>query len=463
MKFSLERGPARRRGAALFLLLFALLLGTAGLFLQGVATSPRPAVAEAEVVLAVLGSARQALLAHALSYPERHSGRMGVLPCPQRRSGGLLPSGSAAGTCGARYVDAFGLLPWRSLGLPPPSFCVLYLVSGVFKPYPAAYMLNEDSPGTLRLYGRSGDEFTGRAPRRRGAAVLLAPGLGRGDPQCRAFEEARRPGLRLAAVAGGESELRLGVTRERSASYPAGELALVLGDEAIFSALRKRGDFAGWLYAPTAPNNLGRQVAECLLRFATTQGSFPWPAPLVVADVRRNASYDDRVPLDPSATPALTLFGRVPDIADDSLGAMGRPRGQRVLTSCGEFSNRNSALRRFWENWKDHLYYAVAGSYQPGAPSPPPGCADCIQLRGAPLPAYVAVLIYAGSQLPGQDRRSSPDPGDYLEGENRSAAQRGHARRMLLEARTPGDDFNDVLYCIRPPGEVPRIAPCPLS
>ncbi len=451
--------PWRHQGAALFLLLLSLLLGGAGLFLYSVAP-PRRTVVEAEAVFGVLRDARQALLAHAMTYAERNPGRMGVLPCPQRNTTSWLPSGSSAGTCGARYLDAIGLLPWRSLGLSPPPFCVLYLVSGSFKTSPAAYMLNEDSPGSLHLYQDSGHELTGAAPRRRAAALLLAPGgAGRLDTDCRDFDAAHWPGLLLRS-AGLDSALRLAAPQPGAG---AGDLALALGDGEIFTALQRHGAFATRLYDPDTPDNLARLATECLLRFLEAhEERLPWPAPLAVEDARRNESYDDWLPPRPPGADAPALFGRLPNRIDDSLAAMGSPPGERLLTSCEAFARRTSEARRLWDNWKDHLYYAVAGSRQPDAP-PPADCADCIGLRGAPTPAYVAVLLYAGSPLPGQDRLSRRQAGDYLEGLNREAAERGGEPRLTLEARAAGEDFNDVLYCIRPAGADPhpRVLPCP--
>ena len=138
-----------------------------------------------------LDRARSALLAWSVAYfQQRGSGRRNrptakvtALPCPDLGNG--FYAGSAAGVCGTRHHASLGMLPWRSLDLPPlydaSGSCLWYWVSGDYKSSPYPKQLNAIRPGGWvhdgghwRYHQRhSADELLGKEHI---AAIVFAPG-----------------------------------------------------------------------------------------------------------------------------------------------------------------------------------------------------------------------------------------------------------------------------------------------
>ncbi len=134
-------------------------------------------------------------------------------------------------------------------------------------------------------------------------------------------------------------------------------------------------------------------------------------------------------------------------------------------TTIRQIKNSNRAIKTFrplWNNWKDHLFYAVANAYKPDATLPIPSCdnTNCLQFtKTNPTTGAVtaekcaAVVIFAGKRLANQNGRNAPPPiGDpdtksdfrnYLEGDN---ATHGNGRYQQLSI---SDQFNDIVYCIK--------------
>ncbi len=481
----------------LMLCLFLLLAGT------WYALSHEPDVARIALLRSaasadLLSRARRALVAHALNYYERKPGRFGVLPCPDLTAGGLLPEGTASGVCGARHVSSLGRLPWRTLGIDPlrdaAGECLWYAVSGSFKANPVAHMLNQDTGGSFQVYALGNETaLIGGRPVDRAAAVIIAPGpaLPGQDRSLQAGAEICGGNYRAAAYLEGSSAGMVppGILNHSLRSVPdavedwiSAELytpelndrVAYLPAREIFRAIRRRVDFAARLYDHGAPGNLLRQVAECLAEYGRSHAaadvfSLPWPAPVHLSDPRRNTEYNDR----PQAGNAL--FGRVPDIVDDSNARLGRHAPDKAITGCGGFIQSNSELRRLWNHWKDHLFYAVADAYQPRpAGWPTPSCSGgrrCITLNHA-YPdnagrSYAAVLWFAGAALPAQDR-SSGQVRAYLESDQPYRYQDTAADdTRSYPSRALAADFNDVLYCLLPVeeggGSALSVIPCPTN
>lgn len=113
----------------------------------------------------------------------------------------------------------------------------------------------------------------------------------------------------------------------------------------------------------------------------------------------------------------------------------------------------------FWQNWKDHLFYAVAKAYQPSAAAIPVACDDteCLKLEGK---YCAAIIIFAGpalSQL-GQTRLSPPtdsddkaNPVNYLEGNNAASIISANGSGTYTKQQNSDSVFNDILYCIEAP------------
>jgi hypothetical protein len=123
----------------------------------------------------------------------------------------------------------------------------------------------------------------------------------------------------------------------------------------------------------------------------------------------------------------------------------------------------------WWDNWKDHLYYALSREYQPANAMTAP-CGNCLSINGSGK--YAAVVIFANRKLAGQTRASSATdprrgiPSNYLEGANALNLASPSTGVENYQLDPAGSTFNDIVYCIRQDLQVvkgnPALAPpCP--
>ncbi len=166
------------------LLIFFMVLIIAGSTFLLTHTPPESGRVQAENRTSeALATAKQALLAYAVSYYSRDEepGRHGILPCPERRSPFHNGDGNSSISCGDRHTNSIGRLPWRHLKIPPPhdgaGECLWYALSGGFYNHWPSYMTNDDTPGMFELYDASGNRLAGNTPEDRVVAVVIAPGL----------------------------------------------------------------------------------------------------------------------------------------------------------------------------------------------------------------------------------------------------------------------------------------------
>jgi hypothetical protein len=100
------------------------------------------------------------------------------LPCPDRDGDGAADTAPNTGSCGTTRQPAIGLLPWKTLGLPPlrdaDGECLWYAVSGDFKDAadPAATTpVNADTDGVITVRNENGNSLATQL-----VAVVFAPG-----------------------------------------------------------------------------------------------------------------------------------------------------------------------------------------------------------------------------------------------------------------------------------------------
>jgi len=217
-----------------------------------------------------------------------------------------------------------------------------------------------------------------------------------------------------------------------------------------------RNDIAERIYGrpgfATEMRDLGLAAAACLAHYASTNPGgandrrLPWPAPVVLADYRPDAQYDD--------TTAGLLSGRLADVVDDSNTGTGNTIN-RVLSDCDSslVPQWSAAMLSQWQDWKDHFFYAVAGSFAPNA-GVPSICTDCLSVNAAGQ--YAAILMFANRRLPGSaQRRDAPpldadtkqDAANYLEGSNQTNVP-GSGASIDYTSQAASTTFNDMLFCI---------------
>lgn len=418
---------------------------------------------------AVLAEAKAALLEHAVLNPDLNPGESISLPCPDIDASGSFIEGEAHDTaCGAAGVTVMGRLPWRTLGLPAlkdaGSECLWYVVSGSFKRAgPAtASMINPDSNGQLqRVDLDSGVVVQGALAQDRPVAMVIAPLRPvNGQTRPAATAGARcSPGFAAASFLdtdGASSISNAGVsgaadTIDVLGSYPSANLdhndqIVTITRAEIEHHVYERPDFG------TQMRSLGVAAAACVAHYAATNPGgvddrrLPWPAPVALADYRDDTAYDD-------AGPGL-LAGRLPDIVGDSSLATGNALN-RVLSDCNPamVPEWSAAMRARWTHWKDHFYYAVAGSHAADA-AVPSICSGCLTVNGAGQ--YIAMVIFSNARLgalsqvrdaPPIDADTRDDAVNYLEASNALNIP-GTGALVDYSSQASSANFNDLLFCI---------------
>ena len=452
-----------------------LILVAAAALLVGARSGAPPRAERDRNTAAALARAKEALLGYAVAYYSSHPGEFAFLPCPDVNGSGITQEGESHGSCGAKDANTIGRLPWKTLGLPPlrdsSGECLWYALSGPYKHVNAATksdLLNEDSDGRFEILAADGvQKLAGATPGSRAVAVLFAP-------EAVLPSQARTRLPSTVDICGGNytpanyldqaGDLDNGSVSsqtdkvDRFGAGPKSDrfndrLIFITRDE-LFRAVRKGNDLERKMGMLTAA------VARCIARYGLANpgpgaGRLPWPAPVALADYRRDSAYDDHGAADPA------LSARVPDIVLDSSAATGSPVGS-ALSAC-TLAAWTPEVAKLWRNWKDHLFYAVARAYAP-APAAPGACAadNCLKVNGAG--PYAALVIYSGSPLAGQTRSAPPlDPDakadirNYLEGRN-AANHPDAAGNGDYQSGPATPAFNDILYCIDP---ALNVAPCP--
>lgn len=462
-----------------------------------------------------LSRAKEALIAHAMTRadittPSAQPGRLGYLPCPANNNG----EGNSEGNCGARNEAALGWFPWRSLGLPPlmdeSGTCLLYAVSGSYKFSPPANMLNEESYGMFQVVDESLNIVQGVNPEDRIVAIVFAAGKAL-PGQSRIYNDGSLCGDDIdnfdayLDVFGSvdNSDVTTGLedridqfihaTSESmmdDAINPHNDRFITITRDEIWPEIMQREELDA---AVTTGNSKVRRVTEALARCLAQYGNdnnnsrLPYPAPFDLNgnDYRSSASYDDA-----PAVPGGQHFGRFPYIVESADGEIpGTIAIQELfdknylpppvylppleIKGCDDLPiiypvGPNADLRTaasedrvFWENRKDHYFYAVSNSYRPNSFPPDdtagaPRCGNCIWVNGL---QYAAVVIYSGEKLV-QTREAPIAPIDTLD-------TKMNPINYVEIAGATGNGIgiydstgNDVMFCITDT-EPLDVVPCP--
>ncbi len=463
--------PPRQAGAALMIMLLILVLGAAALFARDLGRRSA-ATDRIATSAAALARAKEALLGYALTSDAASPGSIGLLPCPDINTSGAFAEGEAhASACLARYRSVLGRFPWKTLGLTPgrndAGECLWYAISGTWKQASAApsELINTDSNGQLRVVAADGATLlAGATAAERAVAVIIAPGavlagqarnpLATGVEQCAGnytagnyLDSDATSGINNASLAAAADAIDDFITAGAGREDLNDQMIFVTRAE-IEQRLLQRSDIA------TSLQNLTRAVALCLADYGKRNPAgpgdrrLPWPAPVDLAQYRADAQYDD--------TPVGWLSGRVPDRVNDSNAQTGNTVAL-AMTNCSTATvpEWTAGMLTLWRNWKDHLFYAVAGSFRPDA-APHSTCGTCLTVNGAG--SWAAAVMFSGTRLAalGQVRDEPPADvdtrsaiGNYLEGRN-STNHPNAAGNADYQSGPAGTTFNDVLYCIDP-------------
>ncbi len=129
------------------------------------------------------------------------------------------------------------------------------------------------------------------------------------------------------------------------------------------------------------------------------------------------------------------------------------PVSWSTVASCNTLFNTS-----YWADWRDLVFYQVAGGFQPGGGG---ACVSCLNITGSGNPVsgsgtYRAAVIIAGKMLAGQTRPSTGNPpSNYLEAAvgNAHQSQAGTAPSTDFTTYKPSDaanysTSNDLVLCV---------------
>ena len=476
--------PAPQRGAALLILRSIFTMAVMFALVTGLNRSTASLARERDLKTnKALAEAKAALLTYAVTYGDdfTHANPIpGYLPCPELAATSNS-EGVASSSCGVALVSQIGRFPWRSLGLGPlrdgSGECLWYAVSGTYKNSPngvttsatTSNMMNWDTTGQFAVKAADGSYIAGSAATTPddsfAVAVIFAPGGALGT-QDRSTPAAQRPpsasptwvsacgGNYTAAAyldtASGINNSTVSALASAVTTFIAGRASDSFNDKLmyitradIWNAVKKRSDFTAGLRALT------RRAAECIALYGTQNSSgltdmrLPWASPTALTNYAINSRYNDA---------NLDLSGRLSDRVDTSrtnngTNAIPLTSGNYYLFTNNSYCSYQPYEQAWYENWKDHLFYALAWNYRPAAAKPTVACPACLKVNGAGN--YAAVVMFAGEKLAGQTRTTAASKGafsNYLEGRNLSNDPNS-AGNSNYEASASAT-FNDIVYAI---------------
>jgi type II secretory pathway pseudopilin PulG len=496
-------GRGKQGGAALLVILLLLIVGIAAILINSLSTSSIKNSRQANTD-AALAQAKDALIGYAATYGDTHSGNvLGYLPCPDTDgNNGLQMEGSeetgGGSTCSPSNpanidVSVVGRLPWKTLGLPvlrdSDGECLWYAVSGTYKDNPKTGLMNWDTDGQLQAYSADGTLLTPAG--NQVVAVIFAPGAAqsgqdRTDPSTPPVapvcggnytasnyldnETVPVPGITVHGI--NNADIAIGkFIQPHDHRDINGNILLTMNDQMVFitkqdiwNAIQKRTDFQSTDPAINPLRKLTQQVATCLRHYAYQNSvcstrcpndTLPWAGTLSLSDYTDNTQYNDTSGI---------YAGRVPYLVGTSNGPPGNPLATLMNpTSCG--AAWTATVDAWWNNWKDHLFYALAGDFKPASNgSHHCAFAACLVVR-TPSSNYTAagVVMFANSGLAGQTRASattgaSSTPrgtvSNYLEdistGVGNASSFAGANGNENYYGRPASSTFNDVLCYLDP-------------
>lgn len=464
----------KQHGAALIVMLVILVMGISAVLISSL-NANRLKNARQEATSAALAQAKEALIGYAITYGDTHTippQVHGYLPCPDLNGTGYGSSDEGSSeTCGSKNVSSIGRLPWRTLGLPAlrdgDGECLWYAVSGTYKNNPMTDLMNWDTNGQFQVYAADGARLD--SDYNQVVAVVFAPGVARESQSRTPDGTAPVCGGNYTASAYLDNDTAHGINNASISAVASAVSKFIQGgngevnDRMLFitrqdlwNAILKRSDFTQKLKGMT------KAVAECLADYGdnndlSSNHSLPWPAPLVlVSDYAIPDNYNDESGL---------FSGRIPHrVYDSKIASNNNMSGTRLMypgngLNCPHYdaspSNELERLYPWWNNWKDHLFYALSDEYRP-RPADTGSCFygdDCVRVHGSGY--YAAIVMFAGSALSGQNRASTTTTNsergilsNYLEGHNNSSHP-NYGGDNEYQTGTASPTFNDILYCIK--------------
>lgn len=481
---------SKQKGIVLLLFVTVLATAAAAVTIKALnSTGTNNQIARDKITAAALAQAKDALIGYAITYGDTHPGNVhGYLPCPDQAGGN--PEGSAEPSCGSQNVSQLGRLPWATLDLGPlrsgDGECLWYAVSGTYKNNSKTDLMNWDTNGQLQVYASDGTTLLTPADNQ-AVAVIFAPGsvapgqnrtlttntstCGDNYTATNYLDNDTVHGINnatISSVANAVTQFIAGPVKNTSGDVIVNDRLIVITKDDIFNAMLRRADFVDPARNPL--RIMTQKATECLANYGNRNsvGSddkrIPWASAISLSNYGSDASYND---IDGR------LYGRLPYRVNTSDSATNnliiypyyqlQSNGLNCYPPASDWTNK---YYPWWTNWKDQLFYVVAGAYQPDAGSSP-SCGTCLSVNGSG--SYIGIVIFSGRKIGSQARLTSSDKGsfsNYLESTNNTNFSASHSDgdHQFIGVNTnfmsTGEttSFNDVLYCINPDLTV---VPCP--
>lgn len=422
--------PKNQHGSAILIILAIIGLGAAFLLVNALNKANQQTERD-KITAAALAQAKEALIGYAATYRDSHSSSgpvFGYLPCPATDG-----NGSAAGSCGSKDVTLIGLLPWKTLGLPPlrdsSGECLWYAISGDFKNNPKTTLMNWDTAGQLIVNDAGGTTLAS------GVAVVIfsphgvignqnrlpaAPTECNGNTTVANHLDGNDPIYAGVAPAAGASSTLTVATVTSIANGANNDQGLWITPDEIFKRIKQRSDFKA--AAPNGDvNNLLTAAAACLNAQATL------PAPITINFTNMAEST--------GVTVGSIVTGRIPQ--------------NFVNTNCPSITSWSASWNNWWvngaaqtgknfnDNWQDNLLYAKC-----------PSGGNCLIVNSA---SCKGVVIFTGERTATQSRTTNVQKNtwdNYLESTVLSAFTAGGTNFTGAAAYAPATPSTDVLACI---------------
>ncbi len=486
--------PCKQQGLVLLIMAIIIILGGISYIVSEQSVNDARQHRQ-QVTQRALYQAKQALLGYAMTrsdviQPSVKPGRYGYLPCPANSNG---DGKSMGGGCGSDRRNYLGWFPWRSLDMPPlkdgNGDCLLYVVSSSYKFGAVTELLNEDTFGMLQIVDESGNIIQGATAKDRPVAIVFSAGTalsGQNRHKNTATECGNDPNNFTAYLDSYEvspgviinnGEVNAGPDQvdqfvrfiSQGDTGEGNDQMLAISREEIWRPIMKRSEFDDSNTGDTNKmRRLTESLAHCLAMYANDNSTHRLPLPAMLdlngGDYRFNNSYADTMP-----GSGVSYLGRYPfttanadsiipgtvanSVLFEKVFKISGSCSNITLTSPGggaiaDLADASAQERKLWNNWKDHIFYAVSKDYAASKSSVPGSCGNCIKVNGI---KYAAAVIYSGQKLAGQIRQAPLANIDIGVVSDTKKIKDNYIEMLNPSTKGTGDftrTANDIIFCL---------------
>ncbi len=433
-----------------------------------------------------LKEAKDALLSYSLNYLAVDD--LGKLPCPDE-VGGANNNGNSDPNCGAIEINSIGYFPYKTVGLgktvDSSNECLWYIVSGNYKNAFAGDLRNWDTTGFLKIVDENANLQHGTDLADYPIALIISPGkninqnrnpVGPALDDCNANYQVDE----YLEFFGAGVQQQYGVTLVNNPntewtflqpSHASSVNNVDYNDQVIaiyrqeywdkFTATTTFLDFDNTApsVAVTDIELLTQSLSQCLVAYGNADANrrLPFASAVNLDPLDPLDEYVDRDNYDDVAN---LLFGRYPQIIDNSVTNQANFVHSAGISYCAGAAGVTAYNQEFWENWKDHFFMVVSNDFSPNSAVPPDAtkCAvnGCVSIVGKAT-KIAAIVYFSGEAQPNQSRSNTliDDKAlliNYLEGDNQNLG----TPNMAFDLTTSGTDY---AYCIAYDDTLPAVPP----